>query len=433
MPGNNIKTLAERNSIMEKNIEELILGIAQRSGKNEGEIRGLVQIKTKKFAGLLTDEGAAHLVEKELGLKGKDEEQLKISELTDGKKGVEVKGNVEAIYPVKEFEKNGKKGKLLSLILSDGTGEIRTTLWNDQVDKYKLTRGDEIILSNGIVSSYNEKKQLTLGFGGDITITKKGVNEKIKISNLKGGLNSVSTMGRIIRKFPCKEFESKDRKGKLCSFQFGDETAIVRTTAWNEKADAMDEFNEGDSIEINNAYTKEGKYGIELHLGYTAEIKQCEEKIATVMEIMKETLKEKAINQLTEGESAVIEAKVVRVLSGNLTYVVCEKCGKKTTKTENGLLCENCGEIKGKKNAVISATIEDETAQIQLTLFGESALKLIKQPMEELTKNLEEKSTETIIDEINEKIGGEKVKIYGYSRTSKFSGSTEFIAKEIIE
>jgi hypothetical protein len=32
---------------------------------------------------------------------------------------------------------------------------------------------------------------------------------------------------------------------------------------------------------------------------------------------------------------------------------------------------------------------------------------------EELTKELEEKSTETIIDEINQKIAGEKIKIYG--------------------
>lgn len=418
---------------MEKNIEELILEIAQKSGKNQDEIRDLVQVKTRKFAGLLTDEGAAHLVEKELGLKGKDEEQLKISELADGKKGVEVKGKVEAIYPVKEFEKNGKKGKLLSLILSDGTGEIRTTLWNDQVDKYKLSKGDEIILSSGIVSSYNEKKQLTLGFGGKVEITKKGIKEKIKISDLKSGLNSVSVVGRITRKFPCKEFESKDRKGKLCSFQFGDETAIIRTTAWNEKADSMDQFNEGDSLEINNAYTKEGKFGVELHLGYTAEVKQSEEKVATVREIMKENAKEIKINQLTEGGNSIISAKLVKVLSGNLAYTVCEKCGKKATKTENGLLCENCGEIKGKKNAVISATIEDETAQIQLTLFGETALKVIKQTNEELTKNLEEKSTEAIVDEINENISGETIKIYGYTRTNKFSGSTEFIAKEIID
>ena len=65
-----------------------------------------------------------------------------------------------------------------------------------------------------------------------------------------------------------------ERKGKLCSFQIADESAIIRATAWNEKADEIEKFNEGDAIEIENAYTKEGRFGVELHLGYSADIKK---------------------------------------------------------------------------------------------------------------------------------------------------------------
>jgi ssDNA-binding replication factor A large subunit len=245
-------------------------------------------------------------------------------------------------------------------------------------------------------------------------------------------MNSTNIIGKIIRKFPCREFESGERKGKVCSFQLGDETAIVRSSAWNDNAGIMDTFNEGDTVEITNAYTKEGRFGVELHLGYTASISASNEQVAPIQQIMKENATEKKMNQLTEGENAIINGKIVKILSGNLAYLVCEKCGKKATKTDNGTICDNCGEVKGKNNAVVSATIEDDTAQIQLTMFGKTALAFMKKNEEELNKELEEKSTEQIISEMNEKLNGNEIKIYGYVRANKFSGANEFVAREII-
>jgi ssDNA-binding replication factor A large subunit len=416
---------------MEQSVEELILTIADKSQKPPEEIRAMIETKAKKFSGLLTEEGAAYLVQKELGLKKDSLEKFTIGELADGKKGIEVSGIVESVYPVKEFEKNGKKGKLQSFILSDPTGEIRVTLWNDQVDLYKIKRHDEMTLTSVIVSSYNEKKQLTLGFGGVITVTKTGIEEKIKISEISSGMNSVTLIGRIVRKFPIKEFETNNKKGKLCSFQLGDDSAVIRTTAWNEKAEAADSFNEGDAVIISNAYTKEGRFGPELHLGYTAEIQKTTETLPSLREIAKETAIEKKINQLIDGESATIHASIQKVLSGNLAYTVCEKCGKKATKTENGLLCDTCGETKGKRNAIVSALISDDTAEIQLTAFGEHALFVIGMTQADLEKSLDEKSTESIIDTINTNQNGKEIIVYGYSRPNKFSGTNEFVAKEI--
>jgi len=417
----------------ETNIENLISEMAQKSKKTEEEIQKLIDAKTEKFSGLLTKEGAAFLVQKELGLRNEETQNAKVGELREGKKGVEVKGKIETIYPVKEFEKSGKKGKLQSFILSDDSGEVRVTLWNDQIDLYKVKQGDEITLTNAIASMYNEKKQLTLGFGGKVEITKRELTQKTKIGELKSGINNANLIGKIIRKFPCKEFESGERKGKVCSFQIGDESAIIRASAWNEKAELLETFNEGDTIKIENAYTKEGRFGVELHLGYSAQITNSEEQIATIKEIMKENISEKKMNQLIKGESAIIEGKISKVLQGKLAYLICEKCGKKATKTENGTLCENCGEINGKNNAVISATIEDDTAQVQLTLFGKTALEFMEKTPEELNKELDEKSTEDIISKLNEMLIGKEIKTYGYLKTNKFSGTNEFVAREILK
>jgi len=417
----------------EKNIKELVQEITEKTGKKEEEINALIKAKVEKFSGLLTEQGAAYLVQKELGIKQEIYEQMQIGQINEGMKGIEIKGIVEAVFPVKEFEKNGKKGKLKSLILSDGTGEVRVTLWNDQADKYEITRGSEIALTNIIVSKYNDKKQVTMGFNGTLNILNKKEETFEKMAELKAGINSVNIAGRIIRKFPCKDFESGERKGKLCSFQIGDETAVLRATAWNEKANEMEKFSEGEAVEIKNAYTKEGKFGIEIHLGYTATIHETNKEMPTTAEILKESIQEKKISHLVDGESAAITGKITNVEKGNFVYEVCAKCGKKPQKTENGVLCETCGETSTKRNAVVSLLIEDDTARIKATLFGKNALTVLGLEQEALEKELSEKSTETITTEINEKLNKKEIKLYGYQKINSFSGENEFRVKEILK
>jgi len=347
-------------------------------------------------------------------------------------KGIEVKGTIEGIFPVKEFDKGGKKGKLKSFILSDGTGEVRVTLWNDQVDKYELTRGSEVKISNVLVSKFNEKKQITLGFNGTIEILNKKEEEFEKLSDLKSNLTSVNIIGRIIRKFPCKDFETTNRKGKLCSFQISDGTAILRATAWNEKANEIEKYQEGNAIEIKNAYTKEGRSGVEVHLGYTAEILETKREILSGAELIKQNTQEKKISDILPGESAIINGTIRGIERGNFAYDVCAKCGKKITRMESGIVCEACGETTIKKNAVISATIQDESGEIKTTLFRENALGLMGLTQEELEKILLEKPNDIILAELNEKLGGKQIKLLGYVKTNSFSGNNEFMVREII-
>jgi replication factor A1 len=417
----------------EQNISDLILEISQKTNKSEEEIKGLIEAKVQKFSGLLTEQGAAFMVQKELGVGAKETfEEVKIGQLQDGMKGIEIKGIVEAIFPLKEFEKNGKKGKLKSFILSDGTGEVRITLWNDQADKYELTKGSELIVSNALVSKYNEKNQVTLGFNGEIKILNKKEEAFEKVNSLKSGMNGVNLVGRLVRKFPCKDFDSGERKGKLCSFQFGDETALLRATAWNEKADELEKFNEGEVVEIKNAYTKEGRFGVELHLGYTATINQSTKEIASVGEILKDTLSEKKINSLSDGENAIIAGKISSVEKGNFYYEVCAKCGKKIGKTPNGNICETCGETTPSKRAVVSIIVEDDTGGIKSTFFGNTALNVLGMTIEGIESALNGKSIDVFVAELNGNLIGKEIKLMGYQKTNSFSGANEFMVREII-
>ena len=60
---------------------------------------------------------------------------------------VDVVGKITRIFEPRHFDKNGKKGKVVSLMLSDETGAIRTVLWNEMVDLVetsKINVGDTI-------------------------------------------------------------------------------------------------------------------------------------------------------------------------------------------------------------------------------------------------------------------------------------------------
>jgi len=73
-------------------------------------------------------------------------------------------GNIDLILEVvdkeepREFEKFGKKGKVCNAKVKDGSGAIKLTLWNEDIDKINV--GDKIHLQNGWCSEFRDEKQL---------------------------------------------------------------------------------------------------------------------------------------------------------------------------------------------------------------------------------------------------------------------------------
>ncbi|MFH1275614.1 MAG: OB-fold nucleic acid binding domain-containing protein [Candidatus Woesearchaeota archaeon] len=86
-------------------------------------------------------------------------------------------GNIDIVAKVtekespREFEKFGKTGKVCNAKLKDGSGEVKLTLWNEDVDKVNV--GDKIHLQNGWCSEYKGEKQLSSGKFGKIEIVEK--------------------------------------------------------------------------------------------------------------------------------------------------------------------------------------------------------------------------------------------------------------------
>ena len=86
-------------------------------------------------------------------------------------------GNVDIVASVVEketarsFEKFGKQGRVCKAKLRDETGEVKLTLWNEDVDKVNV--GDKIHLQNGWCSEYQGETQLSSGKFGKIEVVGK--------------------------------------------------------------------------------------------------------------------------------------------------------------------------------------------------------------------------------------------------------------------
>jgi replication factor A1 len=128
-----------------QNYDLLIDRIAKSSNLAKEEIEKKVEAKKAKLSGLISKEGAAQIIAAELGVSFENQD-LKISELIPGMRKVNVIGKIIELFPIREFEKNGKSGKVCSFVLADETGNTRTVLWD--TNHISLIESGEIALDS---------------------------------------------------------------------------------------------------------------------------------------------------------------------------------------------------------------------------------------------------------------------------------------------
>ena len=93
---------------------------------------------------------------------------MEIKDLQAGQGKIDVEVVVKSKENVRTFNKYGKDLRVCNAIVSDGSGEIVLSLWNDDIDK--INAGDKVKVSNGYVSEFNGKKQLSSGKFGRLEI-----------------------------------------------------------------------------------------------------------------------------------------------------------------------------------------------------------------------------------------------------------------------
>ena len=184
------------------------------------ELDQRIKEKINELSGLISEEGAAHIIANELGVQLVDQQKnrLKIKEIYAGMMNVSALGKVVKKFEVREFSKGDKKGKVCSLMIGDETGTMRLVLWNDQVDSVKTVQEDDVVLiKDAYVRENNNARELHLGDRGELTVNPKGEVvasvrksssfERKPIQSLQGGEEGVEILGTVVQVFDPRFFQ----------------------------------------------------------------------------------------------------------------------------------------------------------------------------------------------------------------------------------
>ena len=213
-------------------IKEKIISSGKLSAE---EFDTKVKAKINDLSGLISEEGAAHIIANELGISiaAPEGARVKIGKLAAGMNNVAALAKVIQKWEVREFDKGNFKGKVCSLLVGDETGATRFTLWNDQVDELsEVKEGDILLIKGAYVKENRERVELHLGKGGTFDINPEGETvEGVKggsgatssgpgsftrkqITSLEGSEEGVELFGTVVQLFDPRFFNVHPETGK---------------------------------------------------------------------------------------------------------------------------------------------------------------------------------------------------------------------------
>ena len=199
--------------MMEGNYNQLVEFISGSSGVSIEDIERKVEAKQAKLAGLISKEGAAQVIAAELNVNF-DKQMIKIAQMVPGMRKINVIGKIIELAPIREYNKNGRSGKIGSFVLADDTSNVRTVLWDenhiDLIAKGKIKEDVVVEVGNGSIRN----GELHLGSFSEIKVSDKKIDNVItekptfvkKIVDFNIGDN-VSARAFIVNIFEPKFFE----------------------------------------------------------------------------------------------------------------------------------------------------------------------------------------------------------------------------------
>lgn len=250
----------------------------------------------------------------------------KISALVPGLGDVDVIGVILEIGPVRTFSRrDGTTGKVSSITIGDETGKVRVALWDDKAEKSSSFKPDDVIrVEHGYTRERYGRIELHVGNRGDVQKSTEHVEFKDHITRVKDvELNVPCTVMGIIDSIgSLREFTRSDGNvGKVRSVGIKDDADEIRVTLWGERAESINEGDEGRRVIIRDCTPKTGLIeGIELSVDWRSGVRFVDEG----------TKEQQKLEKSTDIEDVSIEGTVIgsnsRVCVDNGTdYITFEK------------------------------------------------------------------------------------------------------------
>lgn len=200
-------------------LDDIINIIKKKANVTEEEINARIEKKNKQLSGLISREGAAHIVANELGVKLFEEYtgKIQIKNILAGMRDVETVGKIQETFDVREFQTENRSGKVGSFIIGDETSTIRVVVWGSQADDIKHLKKDTIVkIKSGYVRENQGRKEIHLNDRSKLIINPPGetVGEvktytitRKKINDLRENNENIELLGTIVQVFEPRFFE----------------------------------------------------------------------------------------------------------------------------------------------------------------------------------------------------------------------------------
>lgn len=322
----------------------------------------------------LTHSWIGRIIKGEFDVPEHEESMMKIGDAHE-MKNVTLMGVVSKIQDKITFERSdGSAGAVKSIVISDDTGSIKVTLWNDDAD-WNINKGDILKITGGNIEfdEYSETDyRVNTGWSSNLTINPeedaglkqvleehKKELEPIKIEDLhkiEDEGEEVDIIGRIMELYDANEFQRADGSvGLVRSVKIADDTGTVRASLWDEKAELK--FERGNLVKIENAKTRFRDDKVELNIGKTVRVivmNDDDQSLPSLSKLEEEMYKPVKIGDLENIKSEKDEVGVIgRVIN---LYDVNE------FQRQNGTM-----------GMVRSVEIADETGTVRASFWDEKA------------------------------------------------------------
>ncbi len=209
--------------------EEVIAKIKEKAGLTDSDIEDKISKKLEQLSGLISKEGAAHIIANELGVKLFEQisGKLQIKNILTGMRNVETVGKVMQVFEVREFIREESVGHVGSFIVGDETGTIRVVCWGEKAKAVnEIKEGDIIKIVSAYVRDNSGRKEVHLNDNSKLLVNPPGETvgevkptmiseaKRKKINELADNDQNTEILGTIVQVFEPRFFEVCPQCGK---------------------------------------------------------------------------------------------------------------------------------------------------------------------------------------------------------------------------
>jgi len=206
--------------------------IIEKTGMDSKDLDDKIKAKLEQLSGLISEEGAAHIIANELGINLMQAEGLmKIKDLLPAMKNVEIVAKITRKFELRTFENEKHSGKFAKFVVGDETGTTMVVLWNDATEGFEDLKEDDVVkLTNVSVRDNRGRTEIHISESGNIDVNPDGVQVTVqdtgtqatgrppavrkKIKELNENDSNVEIFSTIVQVFDPKFFEVDSDSGK---------------------------------------------------------------------------------------------------------------------------------------------------------------------------------------------------------------------------